>query len=583
MEVFKREDQITIDRWLFGYLEGQFPIALNQPDPSLGVSVKFVQMPSRPVRFMRHMGIIEPDGGTTLVMFHPDMDCLANRIGAVVHRVGRLMPQPDVVIMRQFLDFAFLFITGRIASVVPGDVLTAENFVKTGPWTGGRKLDLLRLLRVTTTVAEDRLYQKVAGSKCFIKDEGYEEPKHARAICSPSDLSKVLVGNLISAADHATFESLRAWSVKGTDPRDWPRREREMFSDGPVFCTDFSSFEAHHRGVYSHIVWIWIKHMLRGIDGISVQRRLIRALILGRNVMEFKGVTFKLDRRLMSGSCWTSSANFMLNLLSMSFLFFRAEMPMGNPHIWVQNFDRFVGLVEGDDGICRQFAVNQLDITRMGLRLEMEFHPNFSSAGFCSIYCNPVDLECVKDPRKILRSFFWLPTKYAKCAKNKVLGLIRAKALSYKYLLGNNPIVGHLCDWVLFRTRSKRAIWWEPMYLLEHIDKKLLLASWRNKSVVSDFSRQYVHHNFGISPQLQRSIESSFDWGSDVVKFDFSFLADDRVYELGRVMVSRSEKFQHPEFEPDALIQALSLGRRGIASRHAVNANFRVVNEENGL
>jgi len=368
-----------------------------------------------------------------------------------------------------------------------------------------------------------------------------------------------LLGPLCHAVDKRLFKTFPAF-VKGSDPTTWPDKMLKLFGESPVIATDFSSFEAHHRGIYSEIVSFWMEWSLSSIEGYNLEKSLIHFLIRQVNEIDYRGITTHVKERLMSGALWTSSSNGLLDFLLMSFMCVFSQNPLATPDELVLLSEDWRGLVEGDDGICADEGFDESLIPRLGLKLKLERFPHFSRAGFCQIYCDPFAGFTVKDPKKVLQNFFALPLECENWRLSKVSGYFRAKALSYKYLFGNAPIVGPLMDWVLSRTRDHAPMEYR-LHLLQDVPKDKILQCWKNKAVVPDAARYLVGEVFGLPPQFQLDFEASLDDRSDVIFFDFPFVTEEmRVYARTHL---RSKNMQaYLDVDRPARTEELMMGHR---------------------
>lgn len=431
---------------LMGYITSQYCIILNPPSPSLFVKKKtntnrHMVVGTYAFLYIAHPLTLKPQ----LVPFFPSLNSWINETTALQHRVGREMPSSKDI--TSFVQFARHYVIKHIVPIHQTAVPCFEQWLDETNYTSARKAELL-MLRRSCVVLTDRERDKV---KCFIKAEGFEKPKVPRAICSPSDHTKVLLGPLVSAVDKNLYRCCPQF-IKGTDPSTWPRKLMTILGTSPVLETDFSSFEAHHREDFSRIVWFWIKHSTSRLSGYPIEKRLIRSMILNTNTLVFKNITAKLDQRLMSGSLWTSSANGLLNLLIMNYLTLRAAYPGLDGIDLVCHTGEFRGVVEGDDGICVSNGIIERDIERLGVVLEMEKHVSYITAGFCSVYCEPDGLRTVRDPLKVMRNFFLLPLALEKASRKTCMSLLRAKALSLKHLCPDGPVIGVLADVIIEMT-----------------------------------------------------------------------------------------------------------------------------------
>lgn len=378
----------------------------------------------------------------------PSLTSTSNQIIACVHRFGRNMPDPDPATILDFERYCRRFIVEEFEPITTLDLPSFDVWLEHTPYSNARKKQL-RELRKTMSLDD-----KAFDSQSFGKWEQYPKYKAMRAINSPSDLSKAILGPLIWASDKKTFKS--RFFVKGSDPKTWPDQLRKLFGTQRVVETDFTAFESTHRDKFAEIISFWLDHMTQLVR-TDLQWQYIQHLVNGTNRAVFKFVTATIPQRLMSGSLWTSSANGVLNLMIMSYLSGRAQYPNLDPERLADIMrQEFVGKVEGDDGITLDVGITPLQIANLGIVLDFEPHDNYSQANFCGITCPLDGGSIIIDPMKVMRKFFLIPPKYMNSPAKVHLELLRAKALSYAHLFGECPIVGALSRAVLRLTSNVR-------------------------------------------------------------------------------------------------------------------------------
>lgn len=555
---------IRYDLVMYGYRIGHYNIKLNLPDSSLKVKVrKPVVNRSKPVAYMRELGWRQIGmDRPLLVPFIPDKDDVVGQVAACVHRFGCEMPEPEKRRVDHFVKYCKTIITS-MKPIDEVEVKSFDDWLAGCGYSGGRR-EALRKLRYE--MREFREKDMVATA--FVKYESYPKPKCHRAILSYSDQTKVLLGPLINKLDKETFSQLKHF-VKGTNPKNWPGLLRDTFGNGPVCCTDFTSFEAHHRGVYSYLVYFWMSHMFRNLKQRKPLQRLVKALVLGRNEIRFPAVDCEIDQRLMSGALWTSSSNGLLNFLLTSYMVAVSKYGEREPDELVELNVNFKGFFEGDDGVFEGVEIPDSLIRDLGIKLKMEKHSSFSSAGFCSVFCDENGGDTIKDPVKTLQTFFSLPPEFGVCRRNKVLSYFRAKALSFKYLFSNAPVVGPLMDWVLLRTRSI-----DPREGAKSLDgwssKIFDLANkepcvWRVASHPTPQARVRVEDQFNFPVSMQLMVEGVLAKSeSDVVELDLSFLQNEEmVHHAQTFVVPRGKGFEVPELRfkfPDHVAKIMETG-----------------------
>lgn len=504
-----------------GYEPGHYYVKkpFADPDESLAISIRrgLFNFRDYPVAGTFADLHIEP---MCLVPFKASSS-VDSQIAATIHRVARQMRSPEQNRELDFEIYARAFIRENWQNTLNDeDIPSFSEWLELSNYPGGRR-EYLRRVHDDLEWIEDDVFVV----KAFIKDEGFDEPKYARGILSYADASKTLLGRIFHAIDQKTFDN--PFFVKHHNPKDYGRMEYELFGMDKVLETDFTSFEAHHRGVFSRITNYWALHMMRKLTKVRLLKDLVSRMMLGRNFIRYSHITAEVDQKLMSGALWTSSANGVLNLIIMSYIVMRSQHPEMHPMLLAQEAVReFKGLFEGDDGICKApESVDERIIDELGIVLKLKVSKNFSRAKFCGVTCVEDTLEVVKDPMSVLRKFFCLPKKYASSKNSVKLCLLRARALSYKCSFGDCPIIGPLCDHVLKLTASCTARFDSDVlsYLaLPIIQTALEDKSYRKSANVTFEARCLVETVYGVSVSDQYRIESCFSGNERLISVDLS-------------------------------------------------------------
>jgi len=547
---------------------GQYKVKTNDAD--VGLSIKMNNFPPHlltqpePVGFMMSAFTLLDyyTGWPLLAPFIPAQNNPANMVIACVHRFGTEMKPTTTPQCKDFFRYAKHFIVTHFAKVHQADIPSFGEWLERTKYKQPRK-DQLKAARGKLTI----LTRKSLSSKSFIKWEGYTKAKHARGINSPDDESKVVLGPLFKAIDEATFHS--KWFVKHTIPKEWPAKMKALFGDHPVMETDYSSFEAHHRGMFSEIVHFWAMNALRECGIPNNTKRFISKMIMGTNVTKFKYLTAKIRQRLMSGVVYTSSANAVLNLITTSYLNGRTVYPTRSPEELAESVDEFfVGLVEGDDGICIDRKIDPALIEKLGLVLKFETAPNFGQASFCGVVCDPEEMTIVSDPLKFLQNFFMLAIKYKALREGKQRALLRAKALSYKYNLNDCPIIGELCHRVCDLTSGIDISWamsetdpWKADYTVLAAKEQL----WKKRPEPTARARKQVEIHFGISVAEQLAMEAQIRQSDGCFRLELHPHCDAQRIEHARAMMSREGVPPLVWGRRDVVDQILANGKEGEA------------------
>lgn len=546
---------------LLGYRVGEFDVDLNEPDPSL--SAKYLRVRDQPRRVVAITGRIKVmcGGHSQLGYFVPDLSFPPNKLAASIHRFGCRMPQGDGGVLQDFYRYAMCFLHTHFEPVQRAELCSFDDWLDSCPYSAKRKKELREIRE-----GEWAFREKDLTSKSFLKDEGYDKPKQPRAINSPSDLTKAIVGMFVHSMDKKTFS--KKWFVKGINPKMWPELLCRLFLGFRVMTSDFTAFEAHQRGIFSKIIWKWMEHMLSGVAPDYVLR-LMKRMVLGTNTIEFNDVTVKVAQRLMSGSMWTSSSNGFMNLLLMSFLACRSLSALP-PDILAMNVDKFfVGLVEGDDGICRYVEYDERLIVGLGIKFKPDPYDDFNTASFCGVVCDPVTLKIVTDPIKVLRKFQWLNSQSGSKTSRRD-ALLRAKGLSMLYVYPDAPIVSALAWKTLSLVKRPRKELCDDArnsvdYFKRHlVDLGETERVWSRRPLVPDSSRFIVEKRFGITVSEQLVWEEKIYASTDgVFDIDLSLYcrANDDLWSYRYVLWKNRQRPYLERTTPPPAVEAVLVDR----------------------
>lgn len=443
----------------------------------------------------------------------PDQTDAINQFVGATHRYGRAMPDMDEGETSLFEDVVHeLIALGFFPRAVEAPPDLWQRWAEGASYTVAQvKSFALLLLR------QGRKWLRWTDFRCdsFIKLEGYPKAKVPRCINAYNDKIKALVGPWIRLFDETLF-SMR-YFVKHVDVRMRPQLLHETFGERPVMMTDFTSFEAHHRGPYARVVLRVMRHMIP-----CAPRDFWKALqwmILGENASRFSGVDVVCEERLMSGAAYTSSANGLLNMLLCLYIVCRSR-GLTDPRELARAMRDTPALFEGDDGITAASSVDEQLIVRLGLLLKFEMHAHYGDGSFCGVVTMPGATLQLTDPLKVLAEFPVLDPKYLNARPALVLSLLRAKALSYLYAYPECPIVSALCRYHLrisaghdVRQIARHLTWFER----EILKKALAAEVWRDGAVpVSDAARRIVEERYAITQLQQRRAEAYLDAKQDV-------------------------------------------------------------------
>lgn len=348
--------------------------------------------------------------------------------------------------------------------------------------------------------------------KSFVKDECYPEFKHARAINSRSDEFKCAVGPIFKLIEEQVYK--HPAFIKHVPVALRPDYIMKMlYSEGAEYmATDYTAFESLFvKDLMDACEFELYDYMTKNLPSDPKAGNfmtLIREVILGTNVCEFKNFTVELEATRMSGEMCTSLGNGFSNLM---FMLFMCE-EVGCKEV--------KGVVEGDDGLFTMVGSppTAQDFARLGLVIKADMHTSINTASFCGIIFDPEDKVNVTDPRDVLATFGWASGKYAfSQRKHKVL--LRCKALSLAYQYPGCPVVQSLARYALRVTRGvDTSHFLEKDNVMDRWQKDQLQEAMRDERNLRDVvrvvpmnTRVLVEKLFGISIEQQQAIEAYFD------------------------------------------------------------------------
>jgi hypothetical protein len=270
--------------------------------------------------------------------------------------------------------------------------------------------------------------------------------------------------------------------------------------------TDYSSFESHFKkDLMEDCEFLLYEHMLSSTAEGAYAMNLIRTVIGGKNHVKVLNGHYAVDATRMSGEMNTSLGNGFSNLMFMLFTL---------QELGITDFD---GVVEGDDalfGIHGQPPTTQ-DFKKLGLSIKLEVHESIRTTSFCGQVFDDIDKALLTDPLKVLATFGWTGKQYLNASRKKLLGLVKAKSLSYLYQHPACPIVTELALYGLRITQGIKYVttdyedscFWKS-YKLQHMKTMYhLIASGYRKKKIGMGSRFLVEEKFGITVQQQLIVE----------------------------------------------------------------------------
>ncbi len=431
----------------------------------------------------------------------PDPQDPITMIAGVQKRFASKPPEPDLAFLAEFAEFVHSFVREKFRKIPASADVSVTNFLENAPYTLARKKELLDKFERWV----DRESKKYRRCKSFMKHEQYPEYKHARPINSRTDEFKCHVGPIFRLIEKEVFSN--PWFIKKVPIKDRPQFIKNvLYAVGGIYEeTDFSSFEASFTNVVMTVCEFQLySYMVEDLpDGQWFMEEMYGTLA-GENTCEFKNFIAKVIATRMSGEMNTSLGNGFSNFCMMHFM----------AHV---KGSKVVGVVEGDDGLCRFIgpAPTADMYAKLGFNIKLQTHKNLESASFCGLIFHPDDCVNVADPVEFLASFGWVHGKYAGSKLTKLKTLLRCKALSAAHQYPGCPIISVLADKALELTAG-----FDVRYMIEQSDvfnmwerEQLLLALKDMKKLakrriaIPYSTRLLMAEKFGVPVEIQIRIE----------------------------------------------------------------------------
>lgn len=427
-------------------------VDIGRPDPTLSIKIHSNAMKWRRSAPATTGPFLWLDyGRPAIVPCLPDWNDPGAIIAASIKRFGCEMPKRDARRMEHFRTFARMFAEKYIYTSKRG----VPNVKTHAFWS--TKYGKLRKRQIHDAfTGRQPVDEGLSDAKGFLKKEIMLEIKNARAIISYTDWTKAYLGPYVEQIDKHIFSTTVGAGY--TFIKKVPALERvevvSKLGDGKVFQTDFSSYEAHHFGVFAEIAAEIFTHISRKYMHPPHITEAIQIMMTSTNRIKFKTSTVELHQRLMSGALWTSSQNGLMNLLTMTYLATCGDDPsvLVDPEDMMKAIDagKWYGLVEGDDGIFTcPHAPNDEIIKQLGLRLKIEECEHYSQASFCGVVCDSSTKQLLTSHVKFVAKLMWSLKSGTPLPDKKRAAVLKATALSYKFMYGRCPIVGPLADKVI--------------------------------------------------------------------------------------------------------------------------------------
>jgi hypothetical protein len=382
-------------------------------------------------------------------------------MGACKRILNPLPREMSPLMLKRFKIFVTNWVKLNLVPL-PTDVDTSrETWLSQANYPEWRKQEL-RSIDLTEWEVPKEFFE----CKSFIKYETYAEYKHARTINPRPDEFKVFSGPIFKLIEKEVFKLSYFIKKVPLDDRAEYIMDNVYVPGSSYFVTDYTSFESSFTpSVLDACEMVLYKHMSQGLPGGAGWFKTIRKALCGKQKLQFGHVTATTRGTRMSGDMCTSLGNGFTNLMLM--LFAGECLDLGHMR----------AVFEGDDGLgCFEKGVPNSDFfLKLGFRVKLEIVPDLFEASFCGMVFDPEAKQKMNDPQAFFADLGWTTAQYMGASRPKLLGLLKAKAMSGLYEWRGAPMVPHLCrrichltrkyDWRVVLKSKSTSMWLREQYI----------------------------------------------------------------------------------------------------------------------
>jgi hypothetical protein len=432
----------------------------------------------------------------------------------------------------------------------PTTDLSFETWIQRTPYPEWRKQELrVKYSKIVNIYDGDGKYFKV---KSFMKDEGYMEYKHARAINSRTDEFKCLMGPIFHQIEEIIFSDPHF--IKHIPVKDRARfiKDRLYRVGAKYYPTDYSSFEALFIAeLMENCEFVMYKYMTQFLPCYDEFCAILHEVLAGENLCVFKFFDVTVEATRMSGEMNTSLGNGFSNLM---FTLFLCE----------KHGIKGVDLVaEGDDGLAvsDQGFPTAEQFAELGLIIKITPVNDLCKASFCGLIFDLDDEVIITDPIRALLNLGWTSGSYSRSTTKILTLLARAKALSMAYQYSGCPILQEAAHYIIRVTKpfDFAAYFARRSGGLDRFRKRILMEAINYGHVrkeVTMSTRLLMESEFQVTVEHQIQIETWFKQqlrlnpiDVPVLRFYFNFDCVD-YYEKYQMKINVNDLFyQYPALQ----------------------------------
>lgn len=415
----------------YGYRVSEVPVTPPSTEIREGSSITIHPRGARP---QRPVSVSLPMYVTGVFMPTPDLNDVSNVVLGATKRVINPIPaRKNEQTMKRFKKFVRGWIQTNLVPLAADSDTSVETWLSSTDYPDWRRRELAEIASAQSqTDIEERMFQ----CKSFLKYETYAEYKNPRTINPRPDQFKVFSGPIFKLIEKVVFQMPEFIKKVPLGERPDYIMENVYVPGSMYFVTDYSSFESSFTpDVLDACELQLYDYMTSRLEGGKTWSKIIRKALMGKQTLRFGVATVETKGTRMSGDMCTSLGNGFTNMMLM--LFAGHEFGLG----------KMRAVFEGDDGLgCFERGIPNADFfEELGFTVKMEVVSELFEASFCGMVFDPDARQKMNDPFKFFANLGWTSSQYLGARNSKLMGLLKAKAMSGLYEWKGAPMIPHLC------------------------------------------------------------------------------------------------------------------------------------------
>lgn len=384
--------------------------------------------------------------------------------------------------------------------------LPADTDLSIGPWLEStnysrKRCDMFERVYADTFNDGTRYnFTERRGITPFIKYESAIKPKHPRVICDRNIPTKIDMGAVCKAIERVLYA--HPSFIKHVPVGERAQYIKEFIGESCDYyiAADYDRYESHFVAeILQSAEFQLYKHMLRNIPGFTPKAFELESLMAGQNRLATRFIVILIWCVRMSGDQNTSLGNGYTNKMAMEFILTMNK----NRH--------FKGVIEGDDSAygIRGRPPTAAMFLDLGFSIKLEVFRRIGDMSFCGLVFDPDAMQSMTEPRKVFLGFGWADGKYVDAKPDKLLGLLRCKAMSLACEHPGCPLITALAKYALRVTKGARMIFptdrWHANTMRQWIQNGI-----KHQEILYE-TRMLFEDRYGIHIEDQYRIENYLD------------------------------------------------------------------------